>query len=218
MMPKGRQKRLAVLGQAPVQAAERKDAARNRARILDAARRLLRERPIQDICMDELARAAGVGKGTLYRRFADRASLCHALLNEEATALQNRVLDGLGLPLDAAWLLRIDRLLDAIFDFVHDNAPLLAEAVAFERGKTARFAHPAHVWQRDALVLYLSKAIEAQEITALDPEPTAEFILAGLDPDLMQWHKDRGFDQADLKARFRRFWREGVVGSAQPPR
>lgn len=213
-MPKGRRKRLAVIGQPPIPTGERKDAARNRARILEAARRLLGERPIGEICMDELARTAGVGKGTLYRRFADRASLCHALLNEEAITLQNRVLDGLGLPLDAPWVLRIDRLLDALFDFVHDNAPLLSEALAFERGKTGRFDHPAHAWQRDALVLYLTKAVEAKEIAALDPAPTAEFVLVTLDPDLMQWHKDRGFERDTLKGRFRRFWRQGIVGAA----
>ncbi len=162
--------------------------------------------------MDELARTAGVGKGTLYRRFADRASLCRALLHENAIGLQNRVLDGLGLPIDAPWIDRLDRCLDAFFDFVHDNAALLSEALAFDRGKTTRFTHPAHAWQRETLALYLTKAVAANEIQPLDPTVTAELLLAGLDPDLMQWQHTCGLNRDALKLHFRRFWRQGVLG------
>jgi AcrR family transcriptional regulator len=202
--------RLPILGQA-APPPERRDAARNRARILDAARALLRERPIGDICMDELARSAGVGKGTLYRRFADRASLCRALLDDEALRLQERVLSGLGLPPDAPWMERLERLLAALFEFTADHAALLSEAQAFARGG-GRFEHPAHVWQRDTVARYLSGARRRGEIGPLDPEVTAELILSGLDPELLQWLTQRGVSKERLGAEFRRFWRLGVLG------
>src|SRR5207249_4161704 len=47
---------------------ERADAARNRARILDAAERLFREHGVAAVSMDQIAQAAKVGKGTLFRR------------------------------------------------------------------------------------------------------------------------------------------------------
>lgn len=204
-------KRLHILGQAS-QITERKDAARNRARILEAARNLLKERSIDKICMDELARTAGVGKGTLYRRFADRASLCRALLHEEAITLQNRVLDGLGLPLTAPWLLRLEHFLSALFNFVFDNAALLSEAQAFERGRATRFEHPAHTWQSETITLYLERAIRAGELQAgnFDPSIQAEHILAALDPDRLRWHSQLGHPKEKLEKEFRRFWRFGV--------
>src|ERR687889_1208877 len=61
---------LPVLG-APV-VRERADAARNRLRVLAAAERLFAERGVGGVTMDDVAAAAGVGKGTLYRRFADK--------------------------------------------------------------------------------------------------------------------------------------------------
>src|ERR1700730_12646456 len=61
---------------------ERADAARNRERILCAARRLFDERGAGCVSMDEIAEAAGVGKGTLFRRFGSRASLAAAGLSE----------------------------------------------------------------------------------------------------------------------------------------
>ncbi|NUS04206.1 MAG: helix-turn-helix transcriptional regulator [Nonomuraea sp.] len=73
---------------------ERADAARNRARILEAAARLFAERSPQDVTMDDLAKAAGVGRGTLYRRYPDRASIAVALLDEHERALQERLMRG----------------------------------------------------------------------------------------------------------------------------
>lgn len=205
----GEPPRLPILGQA-TRPIERADAARNRVAILDAARRLLKKRPIGEICMDELAEAAGVGKGTLYRRFADRSSLCRALLDEEASKLQQRVLAGFDLPMRAKFVDRLERLLDAMFDFHADNAALLSEANAFERGQPSRFDHPAHVWVRDTIALYLSKAAAQGEMKAVPPETTADFILAALDPDLLRWHLDHGRTMETLRKDFRRFWREGV--------
>src|SRR5438552_12884976 len=73
---------------------ERIDAVRNRAAILAAAGRLLRQRGADAITMDCLANEAGVGKGTLFRRFGDRASLFHALLDESERRLQEGFIRG----------------------------------------------------------------------------------------------------------------------------
>ena len=74
--------------------AERADAARNRARILDAAERLFAERGVGTVTMDEIAAEAGVGKGTLFRRFGDRASLAQALLSERDAVFQEAFIRG----------------------------------------------------------------------------------------------------------------------------
>ena len=59
----------------------RADAARNRARLLEAARDLFAQRGL-NVTMDEIARHAGVGVGTAYRRFASREELIEALFDE----------------------------------------------------------------------------------------------------------------------------------------
>lgn len=67
---------------------ERADAARNRRRILEAAERIMAERGVEGLLMNEVAQAAGVGVGTLYRRFGDRAGLAYALLDEQGREMQ----------------------------------------------------------------------------------------------------------------------------------
>jgi AcrR family transcriptional regulator len=73
---------------------ERADAARNRAAVLAAASALFAEHGVAAVSMDQVAAAAGVGKGTLFRRFGDKAGLAVALLDERETALQEAILHG----------------------------------------------------------------------------------------------------------------------------
>jgi len=73
---------------------ERGDAARNRLLLLDAARRLIAERGADAVSMDDIASAAGVGKGTVFRRFGSRAGLMMVLLDEDERASQEAFLFG----------------------------------------------------------------------------------------------------------------------------
>ena len=82
---------LPVSGQAPQ---ERGDAARNRVLLLDAARKLIAERGPEAVTMDDVAAEAGVGKGTLFRRFGSRAGLMIVLLDEDERVLQEAFLFG----------------------------------------------------------------------------------------------------------------------------
>jgi AcrR family transcriptional regulator len=73
---------------------ERADAARNRERVLAAARALFAERGVRAVTMSEVARKAGVAKGTVFHRFGDRAGLVLALVDEHERALQDAILRG----------------------------------------------------------------------------------------------------------------------------
>lgn len=64
----------------------RRDAERNRQRVLAAAAEVFTERGL-DATLDEVARAAGVGIGTVYRRFPDKASLISELFKDRIDAL-----------------------------------------------------------------------------------------------------------------------------------
>jgi AcrR family transcriptional regulator len=74
--------------------AERADAARNRLRLLATARGMLAEQGAAKLTMDALAERAGLGKGTVFRRFGTRAGIFQALLDDDERAFQERVLSG----------------------------------------------------------------------------------------------------------------------------
>jgi AcrR family transcriptional regulator len=135
--------RLAWLGELPASPpSERGDAARNRALLLDAARRLIADRGADAVTMDDIAAAAGVGKGTVFRRFGSRAGLMMVLLDEDERASQQAFLFGpppLGPdapPLDRLLAFGRDRL-----RFVHAHHELLSAA---NRDPQTRYRSPVN--------------------------------------------------------------------------
>jgi AcrR family transcriptional regulator len=73
---------------------ERADAARNRRHLLATARQMLAEQDADALTMDGLAGRAGLGKGTVFRRFGTRAGIFAALLDDDERDFQEQVLAG----------------------------------------------------------------------------------------------------------------------------
>ncbi|WP_395110000.1 TetR/AcrR family transcriptional regulator [Actinomadura sp. SCN-SB] len=108
---------------------ERADAARNRRRILSAAMAIVAERGVGALSMDAVAAAAGVGVGTVYRRFTDLSGLVYALVDEQERRFQDAFLRGPA-PLGpgAPPAVRIRAFLRALADRTEDQAELLLTA------------------------------------------------------------------------------------------
>jgi AcrR family transcriptional regulator len=107
---------------------ERADAVRNRRAILAATEELLATHRPQDISIEQVALAAGVGKGTVFHRFGSRMGLMTALMIERAQALTEAVTSGPP-PLGpgATDRERLLAFLDAVIEVVGRNKSLLAE-------------------------------------------------------------------------------------------
>jgi len=74
--------------------AERADAARNRRLLLATAREIIAGQGADKLTMDGLADRAGLGKGTVFRRFGSRAGIFAALLDDDERDFQEQVLAG----------------------------------------------------------------------------------------------------------------------------
>lgn len=89
--PGAHARELPLLGTPP---RERRDAARNRTALLVAAEELVTLHGVDAVTMEAVAARAGVGKGTVFRRFGSRGGLMGALLNFSETAWQGQVIAG----------------------------------------------------------------------------------------------------------------------------
>lgn len=178
---------------------ERADAARNRAKILEAAERLFAEKGAPNVTMDDIARAAGVGRGTLYRRYPDRASIAVALLNEHERALQEKLLHGdppLGPGAPPAE--RLAAFYAAMVELLEDHAHLVLGA---ETGRS-RFEVGAYGFWR-AHVRSLVSAAGVPE-----PEALVDVLLAPLAPEVYTYQRrDRGLTPAQITAALSRLAR-----------
>ncbi|MEV6110185.1 helix-turn-helix domain-containing protein [Streptomyces sp. NPDC051940] len=176
---------------------ERADAARNRARVLEAAARLFAEADPERVTMEDIARAAGVGRGTLYRRYPDRAAVARALLDQHERALQEQLLRGaapLGPQGDAPPAERLAAFYDAMTDLLERHGHL---ALGAETG-AARFATGAYGFWR-AHVRALAAAAGAEDADVL-----ADTLLAPLAPELYRQLRARGVSRRRVAADLRR--------------
>jgi AcrR family transcriptional regulator len=173
----------------------RADAVRNRALILSTAERLFRERGIESVSMDAIACAAGVGKGTLFRRFGDRASLVRALLEESETDFQESFIRGEpplgpGAPPAERLIAFGHRLLE--MSLKHGDWLLAAET----GGPGHRFRTSVYGAYRAHIVMLVRSGA-----TGVDADFIADALLSTLGAELvMHQLRGRGVPLADLKA------------------
>ena len=128
--------------------AERADAARNRRAILLATEELLTRLPPEQISMERVAAAAGVGKGTVFHRFGSRSGLMLALMQERALALHEAVLTGpppLGPGAPARE--RLLAFLDGVVEVVARNKGLLAALGHAEAVSHAPSDEPSPIYE-----------------------------------------------------------------------
>jgi AcrR family transcriptional regulator len=183
----------------PVADAEQKvraDAERNREKVLCAARQLFTERGVDNVSMDAIAAAAGVGKGTLFRRFGDRAGLAAALLDENTRQLQDDAIRGPA-PLGpgAPPRERLKALGAAQFALLDRHADLVAAAESYPK---ARFRSGPHTFLR----LHIGVLVRDAD-PGCDWELLTEFLLAPLTADTFLYsRRARGFELARIVAAF----------------
>ena len=186
---------------------ERADAARNRRKVLTAAEELFTTRGVADVSMDDVAAAAGVGKGTLYRRFGDKSGLAAALLDEREAQLQQDMLGGVP-PLGpgAPPVERLAAFVDAYLGFVVAHVDLVAMSQTASPG--ARLRMGAHrLWVHHCRLLLA-------EAGAPDADLRADVLLAALAAEQVRhWLRDEGRTAATVRDGLVRLARQLAGGS-----
>ncbi|MFF7248350.1 TetR/AcrR family transcriptional regulator [Embleya sp. NPDC008237] len=184
---------------------ERADAARNRARVLAAAEELFAAGDPAEVTMEDIAKAAGIGRGTLYRRYPDRASIARALLDEHERALQHEILRGappLG-PDEHDPAERLAAFYAAMVDLLERHVHLLLGA---ETG-SARYRTGAYgFWCTHVRVLAADRP---------DPEALADTLLAPLAPEVYRRQRDQGISPDRIKNALAALAR-GVLAGNEP--
>ncbi|MCI0398887.1 MAG: TetR/AcrR family transcriptional regulator [Chloroflexi bacterium] len=175
---------------------ERRDAVANRARLLETAQRLFNERGVAEVCMAEIAEAAGVGKGTLYRHFASKGALCLALMDSQLLEFQNRTLGQLRAMTGTGvhYVEQLEQFLEELVYFTEEHTPLLYE-VQREGIETVGDASTPHLWLYLTVRGLLEKARTAGEFPAdLDVVYLADLILSSLSAQFFRFQRqERGY-------------------------
>jgi AcrR family transcriptional regulator len=170
---------------------ERRDAARNRELLLDAAQRLVDHCGVDGVTMDALAAEAGVGKGTVFRRFGSRAGLMTALLDHSEASWQAHVISGP--PPLGPGAPPLDRLL-AFGESRLDRTLLHADLMVAAAGRHGRSVPAVAFWV--AHVRYLLAELGVRGDVPL----LAVSLLAPLDVTVLRQHLAAGVSRERILA------------------
>ncbi|TQM83447.1 TetR family transcriptional regulator [Saccharothrix saharensis] len=156
----------------------RKDAERNRAAILATAARLIADHGPDGFSMEDVAAAAGVGKGTVFRRFGDRDGLVRAVVDETSQtwrAESAALLEASDVPAQE----RVITFVATLFDHVLAALPLVT---ALERVSSRSIACDSG----SDLTHQRLVALIAQVRPGADAEYLAHALLAQLRADVLR--------------------------------
>ncbi|MFI7498445.1 TetR/AcrR family transcriptional regulator [Streptomyces sp. NPDC049687] len=171
----------------------RADAARNRARLLDAAARLIAEHGVAGVTMEAVAAAANVGKGTVFRRFGDRTGLLTALLDHSEQKMQAAFLSGP--PPLGPGAPPVERLRAFGTAMLRRCVDQLDLQLAAEPGPDRRYSLPVHRVHHSHLLLLLRQALPRA-----DHELLAHTLMGYLNPALVHHlTRQRGVPLARLE-------------------
>ena len=210
----------------------RRDAEEHQRRILEAARKLFAEQGVEAVSMRQIALAAGVGQGTLYRRYAHKGDLCLDLLRDRYERFMDEVSAMLAARVSAPALTRLESVLTHMVALLEEQGVML-EAIAAshhhdhscdedermdaridERMDEQHHGMRNAPWYRlphEIFVGLLSEAVARDELLPLDAEYTADAIMAALNPICYRSQRQElGYSQERILQGLRRIFVTGI--------
>lgn len=169
---------------------ERRDAAENRARILQIARKLFDEHGVSQVNMADIAEAALVGKGTLYRRFANKGELCYALMDDDLANFQDEMLAQMQQMTQESRpkLQQLSFFLNELVLFTEKHIPYLCEVQQIRLQVGAQTLQLPHFWQYMTIQGLLVAAENAEEFRpGIDISLLPDLLLAPLSADFFRF-------------------------------
>ena len=175
----------------PAVRTERRDAAENRLQILKTASKLFAEQGVDQVCMSEIAKAAGVGKGTLYRRFSNKGDLCLALLDTELKQFQNKVMGALRQKYEAGQKVseRLNWFIQEAVSFTQSHLDLMVEISDIGSDNAVQDVNQPHFWMEMTVKGHLQQMAQEGTLPAgLDLDYVTAAILSPLDARILKTH------------------------------
>ncbi|WP_123042934.1 TetR/AcrR family transcriptional regulator [Cohnella candidum] len=185
-----------------------------RRRILEAARALVDRNGIDSVNMYQIAQEAGIGQGTLYRRYEHAGEIYSDMLRESVEHFLQELESWHAPSASAASALeRLDDAIGRLIHYIDDNVVFLSTINCLYAGKKTFLPHKRPITQRLQGIFQdlLNDAVRQGETGELDVTLTANFLLAALSPEQYLHHRESlGYDKDMYLAGIRRLFIEGL--------
>src|SRR6266852_884945 len=201
---------------------ERRDAAEHRQRILEVAQHLFAEQGVDAVSMHQIALAAGIGQGTLYRRYRHKGDLCMDLMRERHEQFIEEIAALFAASERGPALELLDGVLIKMVALLEEQGALLAPMAGTKMrnaqcdeadgpGRSSSQQSPWYLWLHEMLAGLLTEAVERGELASLDVPYTADTILAVLNPPFYRFQRqERGYSPERILQGLLRIYIDGV--------
>jgi TetR/AcrR family transcriptional repressor of mexAB-oprM operon len=181
---------------------ERKDALEHRRIILQKAQSLFTEYGVDSVTMHQIAKSAGIGQGTLYRRYAHKGEICQDLMKESCEGISEEIIAFLKtnklLPIRE----RLNTALQLCLDFIDSQSHWLVsiQAPTCEGRQELMYQSPMYKFLHDLFYELISEAEASFKEAAKDAIFRADTLIASMNPELYLFmRRERGYTKDEIK-------------------
>ncbi|WP_172798907.1 TetR/AcrR family transcriptional regulator [Paenibacillus sp. FJAT-26967] len=185
---------------------ERQDAVENRRLILQTAEVLFEKHGIDNVSMQEIAQTAGIGKGTLYRRYKDKGDLCSDLVQKRFLYFQKQVTAYLADTDNCSPIVQLQKVLREYVNMVEELSSWLKVIQTYDslKGRSATyFCSEPYVFMYETIYSLLTEMEKQKLIKLIDLSYTTDVFLSALSPDFYLYQRqEKGYLQDDILEKF----------------
>ncbi|MFC5985362.1 TetR/AcrR family transcriptional regulator [Marinicrinis lubricantis] len=156
-------------------------------RILDIAQTLFTEYGADEVSMHQIAKAANIGQGTLYRRYENKAALIMELMNERFNRFRDEVMEYI---LESSHLLireRLEYVIQRLIILMDGNSEWLGAMQYANRCISSRldfYRSQPYLFLQNAILGLLEEAEVREEIMPVNLEFASHMLICALTPDV----------------------------------
>ncbi|NOU98712.1 TetR/AcrR family transcriptional regulator [Paenibacillus planticolens] len=179
---------------------ERRDAAENRQRILDAALRLFEQNGVEHVSMNQIATEAQIGPGTLYRRYSNKGELCLDLMKDNVVNLFEDIENYLQMNRAEPPAHRLKGLLELFIRFRERKAQFLKGVEDFASTNPVRSLKRGPLYHElHQPIVELFDEMRASEQNSVSSVFRADMLLTALSSDSYLYQRDvRGYSPEQI--------------------
>lgn len=190
---------------------ERKDAMEHRQLILLTAKALFNEHGVHPVSMHQIAKTAGIGQATLYRRYAHKGDLCLDILQDYANQLMNKIDFFLQENKQASPEQRLLGIVDHFIETIEEKFDLIIAmegSMNCEDNRGNFFYSPMYKFFRDKMSELIVDIASANPQFPIHADITAHAIICSMSP-IGYFHikKEKGYTKEQMKQSFQQMVR-----------
>jgi len=193
---------------------ERRDAVENRQLILQTAHELFNEYGVQPVSMHQIAKTAGIGQATLYRKYAHKGDLCMDMLHEYGIKLMDEMNDYLERNRNQPASERLAGIVGYWIDAIEEKAELLIATESKMKCENDRgnfFQSPIYRFSKEKMSELLTEIVGDTPQPFFDPDIAAHAIICSLSPGgYFHIKQEKGYTTEQIKEHYSKMCRLSV--------